>query len=178
MGFVIYPYLKRFTWLCHVWLGAVDGLAPMGAWVAIRGDLPWQAWALGGAVALWVGGFDLYYALFDVGIDRAQGLHSMPVDLGVRATFWDARLWHAGTIALLVAAGLGLSVGAGLLAGVAIAAALLAYEHSLVRPDDLQPPRHRVLHHERRDQRGVLRLRDRRRAALGCRGTSPRPPPA
>src|SRR5437763_15400670 len=72
IGFVVYPYLKRFTWLCHFWLGVVDGLAPMGAWIAIRGDLPWQAWALGGAVALWVGGFDLYYALFDVEIDRAQ----------------------------------------------------------------------------------------------------------
>jgi 4-hydroxybenzoate polyprenyltransferase len=137
VGFVVYPYLKRFTWLCHAWLGAVDGLAPMGAWVAIRGDLPWQAWALGGAVALWVGGFDLYYALFDVEIDRAQGLHSMPVDLGIRATFWNARLWHAGTIVLLVAAGLGLSVGPVYWLGVAIAAALLAYEHSLVRPDDL-----------------------------------------
>ena len=56
VGFVVYPYLKRFTWLCHLWLGAVDGLAPIGAWVAITGHLPWQAWALGGAVALWVGG--------------------------------------------------------------------------------------------------------------------------
>jgi 4-hydroxybenzoate polyprenyltransferase len=137
VGFVIYPYLKRFTWLCHLWLGAVDGLAPMGAWIAIRGDLAWQAWALGGAVALWVGGFDLYYALFDIEIDRAQGLHSMPVDLGIRVTFWNARLWHAGTIALLVAAGLGLSVGPVYWLGVAIASALLAYEHSLVSPDDL-----------------------------------------
>jgi 4-hydroxybenzoate polyprenyltransferase len=59
-GFVIYPYLKRVTWLAHLWLGAVDGLAPMGAWIAIRGDLPWQAWALGGAVACWVAGFDLF----------------------------------------------------------------------------------------------------------------------
>ena len=76
VGFVVYPYLKRFTWLCHFWLGAVDGLAPVGAWVAITGQLPWQAWLLGGAVALWVAGFDLFYALFDVEIDRAQGLHS------------------------------------------------------------------------------------------------------
>ena len=65
-GFVIYPYLKRWTWLCHLWLGVVDGLVPVGAWVAIRGDLPWQAWALGGAVATWVAGFDLFYSLFDV----------------------------------------------------------------------------------------------------------------
>jgi 4-hydroxybenzoate polyprenyltransferase len=136
-GFVIYPYLKRYTWLCHAWLGAVDGLAPMGAWIAIRGDLPWQAWTLGGAVGLWVGGFDIYYALFDVDIDREQGLHSIPVDLGVRAAFWNARLWHAGTIALLIATGLGLDVGVLYWVGVAITAGLLAYEHSLVRPDDL-----------------------------------------
>src|SRR4051794_16648311 len=62
-GFVIYPYLKRVTWLCHLWLGAVDGLAPIGAWVAITNHLPWQAWMLGAAVALWVTGFDFFYAL-------------------------------------------------------------------------------------------------------------------
>src|SRR3954447_15550455 len=58
--FVIYPYLKRVTWSAHLWLGAVEGLAPVGGWVAIRGALPWQAWALGGAVAAWVAGFDLF----------------------------------------------------------------------------------------------------------------------
>src|SRR5689334_12165401 len=72
LGFVIYPYLKRFTWLCHLWLGAVDGLAPVGAWVAITGKLPWEAWALGGAVTFWVTGFDLFYSLLDVEVDRAQ----------------------------------------------------------------------------------------------------------
>src|ERR1043166_4596443 len=61
VAFVVYPYLKRFTWLCHLWLGAVDGLAPVGAWVAIPGDLPWQAWTLGAAVALWVRGFELLF---------------------------------------------------------------------------------------------------------------------
>src|SRR5712691_5744408 len=89
-GFVIYPYLKRFTWLCHLWLGAVDGLAPVGAWVAIRGDLPWQAWMLGGAVAAWVAGFDLFYSLFDVEVDRAQGLHSWATRFGVRGVFVGA----------------------------------------------------------------------------------------
>src|SRR5438128_10695843 len=87
LGFVVYPYLKRFTWLCHFWLGAVDGLAPVGAWVAIRGDLPWQAWALGGAVASWVAGFDLFYSLLDVEIDREQGLHSWAARFGETAAF-------------------------------------------------------------------------------------------
>ena len=73
VGFVVYPYLKRFTWLCHFWLGAVDGLAPVGAWVAITGELPWEAWALGGAVAAWIAGFDLFYSLFDAEFDRRAG---------------------------------------------------------------------------------------------------------
>ena len=136
-GFVIYPYLKRFTWTCHLWLGAVDGLAPMGAWIAIRGDLPWQAWALGGAVATWVAGFDLFYALLDVEVDRAQGLHSWAVRFGENGVFAGARVLHLATIGLLFAAGLGLSVGAWYWVGLIIVAALLAYEHSLVGPGDL-----------------------------------------
>jgi 4-hydroxybenzoate polyprenyltransferase len=138
VGFVIYPYLKRFTWLCHFWLGAVDGLAPVGAWVAITNHLPWQAWMLGAAVALWVAGFDCFYALFDVEVDRAQGLHSIATRFGVRGAFAGARLSHIATVACLVAAGLGLSVGALYWVGVAAVAALLLYEHMLVRPDDLR----------------------------------------
>jgi 4-hydroxybenzoate polyprenyltransferase len=135
-AFVIYPYLKRWTWVSHFWLGAVDGLAPLGAWAAITNELPWEAWALGGAVAFWVAGFDLFYALFDLDIDRAQGLHSLPARFGVGATFAGARLCHAATVACLVAAGLGLPVGALYWIGVAAVAGLLLYEHSLVSPSD------------------------------------------
>jgi 4-hydroxybenzoate polyprenyltransferase len=137
-AFAIYPYLKRFTWLCHLWLGAVDGLAPVGGWVAVTGHLPWQAWALGGAVALWVAGFDLFYALFDVEIDRAQGLHSVATRFGERGAFAGARVAHLGTIALLAAVGLGLHLGVAYWIGVAAAALLFGYEHSLVRPGDLR----------------------------------------
>ena len=137
-GFVLYPYLKRYTWLCHLWLGVVDGLAPVGAWVAITGRLPWQAWALGGAVALWVAGFDLFYSLLDLEIDRAQGLASIAVRFGERGAFRAARAFHLGTVALLVAAGLGLDVGVLYWLGIAAVAGLLAYEHSLVRPGDLR----------------------------------------
>ncbi len=137
-GFVIYPYLKRWTWLGHAWLGAVDGLAPVGAWAAITGSIPWEAWALGGAVALWVAGFDLFYSLLDLEVDRAQGLQSAAVRFGEHGAFRGARLCHLGTVALLAVAGLGLEVGALYWLGVAAVAALLAYEHSLVRPGDLR----------------------------------------
>jgi 4-hydroxybenzoate polyprenyltransferase len=110
-GFVVYPYLKRFTWLSHLWLGLVDGLAPVGAWVAITGRLPWEAWALGGAVAVWIAGFDLFYSLFDREFDLENGLHSVAVRFGVEGAFWGARLLHLLTVLLLVAVGAGLHLG-------------------------------------------------------------------
>jgi 4-hydroxybenzoate polyprenyltransferase len=135
-AFLVYPYLKRIHWISHFWLGAVDGLAPVGAWAAIANELPWESWTLGVAVAFWVAGFDLFYALFDLQIDRAQGLHSFAARFGVRASFWAARVCHLGTLAALVVAGLGLPVGALYWLGVAAVAALLLYEHSLVSPSD------------------------------------------
>ena len=137
-AFVVYPYLKRFTWLCHFWLGGIDGLAPVGAWAAIKGDLPWQAWALGAGVATWVTGFDLFYALFDVDVDREPGLHSWATRFGERGAFAGARVLHLATIGFLTAAGLGLDVGVLYWIGVGCVAALLVYEHSLVRPGDLR----------------------------------------
>jgi 4-hydroxybenzoate polyprenyltransferase len=137
-GFVIYPYLKRWTWLCHLWLGAVDGLAPVGAWVAITGRLPWQAWALGGAVALWIAGFDLFYALFDREVDREQGLHSWATRFGELGVFVGARAFHLATVGLLVTVGLGLHLGWLYWLGVAATALLLGFEHSLVSPGNLR----------------------------------------
>jgi 4-hydroxybenzoate polyprenyltransferase len=138
VGFVVYPYLKRFTWLSHVWLGAVDGLAPVGAWVAITGRLPWEAWALGAAVAVWIAGFDLFYSLFDREVDLAEGLHSAAVRFGVAGAFWGARVLHVLTVVLLAAVGLGLHLGWLYWLGVAAVGLLLGYEHSLVRPGDLR----------------------------------------
>jgi 4-hydroxybenzoate polyprenyltransferase len=138
IGFVVYPYLKRWTWLSHLWLGAVDGLAPVGGWVAITGDLPWEAWVLGGAVACWVAGFDLFYSLLDVEFDRAAGLHSWATRFGERGAFAGARVLHAATVGLLALAGAGLEVGLAYWLGVAAVGALLLYEHRLVRPGDLR----------------------------------------
>jgi 4-hydroxybenzoate polyprenyltransferase len=138
IGFVVYPYLKRFTWLSHLWLGAVDGLAPVGAWVAITGELPLAAWLLGAAVAAWIAGFDLFYSLYDRDVDVAQGLHSVASRFGVRGVFAGARFLHAVTVVLLARVGIELRLGWLYWAGVAVVAALLAYEHSLVRPGDLR----------------------------------------
>jgi 4-hydroxybenzoate polyprenyltransferase len=136
VAFVVYPYLKRWSWLSHFWLGAVDGLVPVGAWTAITNELPWEAWALGGAVALWVAGFDLLYSLFDVEVDRAQGLHSVAARFGPGTAIRSARACHAGTVALIVLGGFGLFVGVLYWIGTAVVAALLLYEHSLVSPND------------------------------------------
>ena len=137
-GFVIYPYLKRFTWLSHLWLGAVDGLAPVGAWAAITGKLPLAAWELGGAVALWVAGFDLFYSLFDIDVDRREGLHSIATRFGLHGVFWGARLLHVVTIVLLALVGAERDLGIAYWLGVAAVALLLAFEHALVSPRDLR----------------------------------------
>jgi len=138
IAFVVYPYLKRFTWTCHLWLGAIDGLAPIGAWAAVTGKLPWQSWALGAAVAAWVAGFDLFYALFDADVDREQGLHSWVTRFGEVGAFTGARILHLITIVLLAAVGLGLTVGWLYWVGVLCVGGLLLYEHTLVRPGDLR----------------------------------------
>ena len=136
--FFVYPYLKRATWLCHLWLGACLGLAPIAAWLAVSGAAPWEAWSIGAAVLLWVAGFDLYYSLFDLEHDRQEGLHSWAVRFGEQGVFRGARLFHVGTVVLLALAGVGLGVGLFYWLGVVVTAVLLAYEHLHVRPGDLR----------------------------------------
>ena len=136
-GFVIYPYLKRFTWLCHPFLGAVDGLAPVGGWVAITGTIEWQPFLLGGAVALWICGFDIIYATMDLEVDGREGLHSIPRRFGVGTALLITRVAHAGSVALLIWLGIDLGLGPLYWLGLAVVAALLAYENSIVSEDDL-----------------------------------------
>lgn len=137
VGFVIYPYLKRFTWLCHPFLGAVDGLAPVGGWIAVTGTVDWQPFLLGGAVALWIGGFDIIYATMDLEIDRREGLHSIPLRFGVGTALLITRIAHAGSVALLIWLGINLGLGPLYWLGLAVVAVLLAYENSIVSEDDL-----------------------------------------
>ncbi|MBA3532632.1 MAG: UbiA family prenyltransferase [Ardenticatenales bacterium] len=132
-----YSYTKRFTWLCHWWLGATDGAAAAGGWAAIRGNLDPIAWLLWGAVTTWIAGFDLIYACQDVAFDRAEGLHSFPSRFGIAAALNTARVMHLLTALLLAAVGVVAALGWPYWLGWLIAITLLVYENSLVKPDDL-----------------------------------------
>ncbi|HID77967.1 MAG TPA: 4-hydroxybenzoate octaprenyltransferase [Planctomycetaceae bacterium] len=133
-----YSYAKRFTALSHFWLGAALMLAPLAAWVAIRGVVQWPPVVLGAAVMLWVAGFDVIYACQDFEFDRRMRLRSIPARFGLNWALRFAALCHLGMLALLVALPRVYGhFGWVYLAGVFVIAALLAYEHVLVRPDDL-----------------------------------------
>jgi len=137
VGMVVYPYAKRFTWLCHLFLGLVYVMIPTAVWIAVDNNLPLAAVVLGVAAGFWVAGFDIIYASQDVDVDRREGLHSMPADLGVRAALWVARAFHAGFVAALAYAGALLGAGGFYYAGLAAAVFVLVYEHRLVSPSDL-----------------------------------------
>jgi 4-hydroxybenzoate polyprenyltransferase len=135
-----YSYTKRFTRWSHVALGLGLGIAPVGGYLAVTGawSTPWWVLpVLAIAVTSWVAGFDIFYALQDVGFDRAQGLHSVPAAMGERVAIAVARALHLLSVAALAAVGLGIGAGLVYALGVATVALLLLYEHSLVRPADL-----------------------------------------
>ena len=132
-----YSYTKRFTAASHLVLGLSLAVAPVGAWLALRGRFDAAPLALAGAVLLWVAGFDAIYACQDVEFDRREGLHSLPARIGVAATLGAARAMHVGSVALLAAVSLLAPLGWLYLVGVGCVAALLAWEHTLVRADDL-----------------------------------------
>lgn len=136
-GFLLYPYCKRFTASAHIVLGACLAAAPAGAWIALRGDVGIPILLFSGAVLLWVTGFDIFYALQDREFDAEQGLHSIPVRLGERNAILLAKILHGGTVLLFILTGIGLGLGIWYYLGVAVASALLAYEHQLVKPGDL-----------------------------------------
>jgi len=132
-----YSFTKRFTNWSHVFLGFALGISPAAAWIAITGSLDWRMLILCGAVTLWVGGFDVLYACQDVEFDKEAGLYPVPKQFGIANALWIARVMHVGVVLLLgwLAASFGLPWPAW--AGIVVVAALLGYEHSLVKANDL-----------------------------------------
>lgn len=133
----LYSLTKRFTQASHFWLGASLALAPLGAWIAVCPPagpiISAEALLLAAAVLCWTAGFDIIYACQDIAVDRRDGLHSLPANLGVAPALWVSRVCHAVTVALLVFLAIAAKLGAVFLTGVAVTALLLALEHVLVR---------------------------------------------
>lgn len=135
--FVLYAYCKRFTHYAHIVLGICLAAAPIGAWIALRGDIGWPVIALGLAVLFWVAGFDIFYALQDYDYDVEAGLHSIPSRLGKDKSFKLVRIFHGLMLLFLLLVLPGSGLGWIYFVGVLVVAGLLLYEHSLVKPDDL-----------------------------------------
>jgi len=131
VGVLAYPLCKRFTWMAHFVLGAVDGLAPLGAYIGVAGTASASAFLLFGAVTVWVAGFDVAYALMDLPTDLEQGIHSLPARFGQGSGRWLPIALHAAMVVLLALAGWAGGAGTVYYAGVAAAAALTIYENSL-----------------------------------------------
>lgn len=134
--FALYAYSKRFTALAHVVLGICLAAAPIGAWIALRGDVGWQVLVLGLAVLFWVGGFDIFYALQDLEYDREKGLHSIPSKLGIKHSLLLVKVFHGMMVFLLLLLLIGTGLGWIYFIGVLAVSAMLVYEHRLVKPDD------------------------------------------
>ena len=133
----LYSFCKRFTALAHLILGLCLAAAPVGAWIALRGDVGWPVMVLGFAVLFWVAGFDIFYALQDYQYDRDKGLYSIPSRFGIERSFLVVRIFHVVMVALLLLLVFSKGLGVIYLVGVMVVAGLLVYEHLLVRPDDL-----------------------------------------
>lgn len=131
LGVLIYPLCKRFTWLVHFVLGAVDGLAPLGAYIGITGRVSASALLVFAAVTVWVAGFDIAYALMDVPTDREQGIHSLPARFGESSGRWLPIALHVVMVVLLALAGMLAHAGSLYYAGVAFAVILTIYEDRL-----------------------------------------------
>jgi 4-hydroxybenzoate polyprenyltransferase len=134
--FVVYPYAKRVTWLAHFVLGSATAGAPVGGWIAVTGRWDEPAVLLGVTVLTWMAGFDILYALQDIDVDRAQGLHSVPARFSLPTAFLISDGAHVATAALLVLSGLAAGLGWPFFVAAVAGIALLVYEHSLVSPRD------------------------------------------
>jgi 4-hydroxybenzoate polyprenyltransferase len=132
-----YSLAKRFTTWTQLFLGLAMAVAPVGGWLAVGGRGGWEPWLLAVAIGAWVGGFDVLYACQDLDFDLAHGLNSIPVRFGIRTSLAISRVMHVIAVACLLALAVVTPLGGIYLAGVAVVAALLLFEQSLVRADDL-----------------------------------------
>jgi len=134
---LVYSFSKRFTSAAHVWLGFALGLAPVGAWIAVRGSLHWIPLVLGAAVTCWVSGFDILYSLQDMEVDRREGLHSVPARVGIERALSLSSALHAAAWGGFFLVGWKSPLDGFFDAGLAVAAVLLVWQHRIVRPNDL-----------------------------------------
>lgn len=134
---VIYPYMKRFSWTCHLVLGLAQAMAPIGAWIAVTGTITGPALLLGLAVGIWIAAFDIVYGAQDVAFDRAHGLHSIPERFGVPRALAISAVMHVLSIAMFIAVGAVLALSMVYYVGVALAAFVLTYQHLTVSAADL-----------------------------------------
>jgi 4-hydroxybenzoate polyprenyltransferase len=132
-----YSLAKRFTSYTQLFLALAMAVAPVGGWLAVGGRGGWEPWLLAVAIGAWVGGFDVLYACQDLDFDLAHGLNSIPVRFGIRTSLAISRVMHVIAVACLLALAVVTPLGGIYLAGVAVVAALLLFEQSLVRADDL-----------------------------------------
>lgn len=134
----VYPYMKRFSWTCHLVLGLALSIAPVGSWIAIRGEVSLPILLLGLTVCTWIAGFDVIYGCQDVEFDKKHGLHSIPVRFGIKGALTITKIMHMISIAGFFAVGQLMNLHWSYYCGVILAAAVLVYQHSLVSPADFR----------------------------------------
>lgn len=134
---VVYSYMKRISWTCHLVLGVALAAAPVGAWLAVTGTIELPAILLGGAVMMWIAGFDVIYGSLDIDFDQANGLHSIPAHFGLVKGLYISKGLHVLSVLLLLSVGIVCRLGIVYYGGVSLAAGVMLYQHMIVTPQDL-----------------------------------------
>lgn len=133
---IVYSYMKRISWTCHLVLGVALAAAPVGAWIAVTGAIELPAFLLGGAVMAWIAGFDIIYGSLDIEFDRANGLYSIPACFGLIKGLYISTGLHVLSVILLLLVGLLCRLGIVYYAGIVLAAVILIYQHAIIKPGD------------------------------------------